>query len=341
LLRALYFVQRFFYINTPGALSGCVYRVHDTNQVQQFDNLCHLPNLSPMIAQAKLLRVLQLITQLKQGPKPIKHLAALMDCSERTAYRYIELLQEVGFVVDQDFHNRYFIHTSEEEAEVQFSIEEASLLRQLIEGGANRHPLKDSLLKKLSLHSALDKIPEQVLKLHVGKLLGIVQQAMADKKQVVLKDYHSANSQEVKDRLVEPFQLSKDYQSVIAFDVEDKTCKHFKLERCADILHLEKGFAHTDEHKIQQTDMFGMSGTEEHWISLKLSLKAYVLLREEFPRAMPYVEKREDHYFFNGPVYDFKAIGRFVLGLMDEISVIESKSFKDFISAKLKEQKLL
>ncbi|HMP99433.1 MAG TPA: WYL domain-containing protein [Cyclobacteriaceae bacterium] len=294
-----------------------------------------------MIAQAKLLRVLQLITQLKQSPKSIKHLSDLMDCSERTAYRYIELLQEVGFVVDQDFHNRYFIHTSEEEAEVQFSIEEASLLRQLIEGGANRHPLKDSLLKKLSLHSALDKIPEQVLKLHVGKLLNILQQAMENKKQVVLKDYHSANSQEVKDRLVEPFQLSKDYQSVIAFDVEDKTCKHFKLERCADVLVLEKDFAFTDEHKIQQTDMFGMSGSKEEWISLKLSLKAYVLLREEFPRAISYVEKRDDHYFFQGPVYDFKGIGRFVLGLMDEINVIDNEAFKNFLADKLKEQKLL
>lgn len=294
-----------------------------------------------MIAQAKLLRVLQLITQLKQSPKSIKDLSELMDCSERTAYRYIELLQEVGFVVDQDFHNRYFIHTSEEEAEVQFSIEEANLLRQLIEGGANRHPLKDSLLKKLSLHSALDKIPEQILKLHVGKLLSIVQQAIADKKQAVLKDYHSANSQEVKDRLVEPFQLSTDYQSVIAFDVEDKTCKHFKLERCADILVLGKSFAHADEHQVQQSDMFGMSGSEEQWISLKLSLKAYVLLREEFPGALPYVEKREDHYFFNGPVYDYKGIGRFVLGLMDEINVIDNEVFKNFITDKLREQKLI
>jgi len=294
-----------------------------------------------MIAQAKLLRVLQLITQLKQGAKPIKHLATLMDCSERTAYRYIELLQEVGFVVDQDFHNRYFIHTSEEEAEVQFSIDEASLLRQLIEGGANKHPLRDSLLKKLSLHSALDKIPEQVLKLHVGKLLGILQKAMDEKKQVVLKDYHSANSQEVKDRLIEPFQLSKDYQSVLAFEVQDQECKYFKLERCGDILTLDKDFAHTDKHLAQQTDMFGLSGTEEHWISLKLSLKAYVLLREEFPRALPYLEKREDHYFFHGPVNDFKGVGRFVLGLMDEVTVLENVAFKKYLQEKLAGQKLI
>jgi hypothetical protein len=64
-------------------------------------------------------------------------------------------------------------------------------------------------------------------------------------------------------------------------------------------------------------------------------LRAYLLLSEEFPLAVPYIEKRETDYLFNGPVAGFEGVGRFVLGLMDEVKVKGPENFKTFLSKKL------
>lgn len=63
-----------------------------------------------MSNQKKILRVLQFISYLEQKPsKTIQHLASMLETSERTAYRYIDLIRDCGFNVIKDIHNRYFI----------------------------------------------------------------------------------------------------------------------------------------------------------------------------------------------------------------------------------------
>ena len=80
------------------------------------------------------------------------------------------------------------------------------------------------------------------------------------------------------------------------------------------------------------------------WVSLRLSLRAFVLMREEFPLSQPYLEEEGDEiksYIFNGPVLHFKGVGRFVMGLADEISVLGPPEFKAYIKERIKQQKLV
>lgn len=62
-----------------------------------------------VVPQAKMLRVINLMTVLLHRKMRIEDIAELMDSSERTAYRYIDLLEMLDFPVDQDFDNRFFI----------------------------------------------------------------------------------------------------------------------------------------------------------------------------------------------------------------------------------------
>jgi proteasome accessory factor C len=294
------------------------------------------------IPQAKLMRVLDLIAVLKGRGKTITELAERFDMSGRSIYRYIKLLESVGFVVDKDFHNRYFIFTSEDEpGSTNFTIEETNILKELIRKGAFNSPVRNSLLKKLSLNSDIDEMPKVVLKLRVGQLIEKISEAVKNKKQVVLKDYHSANSNEIKDRLVEPFQFGTDYQTVVALDTVDKTCKQFKLERIGEVLEMKKKFQFENLHKKTVSDIFGLSGDANTWVTLKLSLRAYLLLREEYPLSVQYTEKEENNYSFHGPVANFEGIGRFVFGLLDEVEVKAPKSFQEFIKEKIQKQKLV
>jgi len=299
-----------------------------------------------MIPQAKILRVFQLIGLLKSGGRTIDQLARQLDTTSRTIYRYFKLLEEIGFMIDQDFHGRYFVHREEgENPEDRFTLEEISILRQLIQSGASGHPLKGTLLKKLALHSEAKELPEQFLKLRVAKMFRTLSEAVENKRQVVLKNYHSANSQEITDRLVEPFQFGEGFQSVLALDTKDKQCKYFKLERIGEVVVLDKPYKFEKMHEKTNTDIFGITGRKETWVTLRLSLRAYVLLREEFPLAQPYLEKEETEetktYLFNGPVLNFKGVGRFVMGLADEVTVLSPDEFKQYVREKIRAQKLI
>jgi len=62
-----------------------------------------------MIEQRKVLRVLHLIKILSEkSNKTKKELAKLLEISERTVYRYIELLEELGYLVDKDERDRNY-----------------------------------------------------------------------------------------------------------------------------------------------------------------------------------------------------------------------------------------
>ena len=292
-----------------------------------------------IIPQAKLLRLLQIIAVLKTGKWTIKHLAQRFDTSERTIYRYLKLLEEVDFPLEKDFDNRFFIATSEDEpGRSQFTIEEMKLMKKLIQTESG--PLKGLLLKKLSLNSEFDSMPRLFLKVRLGKLVEQLGVAMRDKNQVVLKNYHSANSNEVRDRLVEPFQFGDNYQTVFGLDTQDKICKQFKLDRIGDVIEMKTKFKFESLHEKNQADIFGFVGDASIWVTLRLSLRAYLLLREEYPLSIPYMEKLEDDYQFNGPVTNFDGIGRFVLGLMDEIKVVKPEEFREFLRAKIKSASL-
>jgi predicted DNA-binding transcriptional regulator YafY len=290
-----------------------------------------------IIPQAKLLRLFQIIAVLKSGHWTIKQLAERFDTSERTIYRYINLLEEVDFLIEKDFDNRYFIITSEDDpSQSQFSLEETKLIKKLIQSGAADNPLKNLLLKKLSLNSELDSMPRLFVKARIGKFVDQLAESIKNKKQVVLKNYHSAHSNEIRDRLVEPIQFGDNYQSIIALDIHDKSTKQFKLDRIGEILEMDKSFEFESLHQKTQTDIFGFTGDASTWITLELSMRAYLLLREEFPLSIPYTEKHENVYQFHAPVANFEGIGRFVMGLMDEIKVKGSENFRDFLKAKLK-----
>jgi proteasome accessory factor C len=294
-----------------------------------------------IIPQAKLLRLFQIIAVLKAGHWTIRQLAERFDTSERTIYRYINLLEEVDFLIEKDFDNRYFIITSDDDpSQSQFSVEETRLMKKLIQSGADDNPLKNLLLKKLSLNSELDSMPRLFLKARLGKFVEQLAEAIRDKKQAILKNYHSAHSNEIRDRLVEPIHFGDNYQSIMALDTADKICKQFKLDRIGEVIVFSKKFAFESLHKKNQTDIFGFTGDASTWVTLELSLRAYLLLREEYPLSLPFLTKEEDHYLFHGPVANFEGVGRFTLGLIDEIKIKSPDSFIKFLRNKLMVQKL-
>ena len=73
-------------------------------------------------------------------------------------------------------------------------------------------------------------------------------------------------------------------------------------------------------------------------MSIELSLRAANLLVEEYPLAERHLEKLADNKWrFNTQVSSFEGIGRFIMGLMNEIAIVSPQELKEFIYTRLKQ----
>ena len=279
-----------------------------------------------MYNQHKILRVFQLINLLKSSPtKSIRALSKTLNIDNRSVYRYFDLLRELGFNLEKDTYNRFYITNEVLDDEFAFSPEEAGWLKELILTVGKESYLKDSILKKLYVNSDLKIQSKQLFKVHLSKLVELAKKGIEDKRQIVLKKYYSANSQNIEDRLVEPIHFTDNYQHLVAFEVVSKTIKHYHLERITDIEISNQSFEFESKHHQSDTDAFGFAKNGDQFeVNMEMSLRAFVFLKEEYPETIPFInyDKSSDKYKLRIKVNSMLPVERFVNGLKGEISLI-------------------
>ena len=279
-----------------------------------------------MLNQHKILRVLQLISLLKQEPsKSIRQLGVIIETTDRTVYRYFDLLKELGFELQRDTFNRYSIPASEGDGGVIFTKEESDLIRKMVLNFAKNHPLKDAVLKKIYLSSETTLVSSHLLKAHLGRIVELLCEAIETRRQVVLKNYHSLNSQTILDRYLEPFAFTENYRSLLAYEPASGENKYFNIERITNVQILDESWMHEGKHTLIKPDAFGFGPTDTVYaLHFDLSLRAYLLLKEEYPLCGPHLTKyiNSDRYELKMEVNSRVAIDRFVRGLQYEITEI-------------------
>jgi predicted DNA-binding transcriptional regulator YafY len=251
-------------------------------------------------------------------------------------YRYLDLIKELGFELQRDQNNRFFIINDLEVEPYSFSNEEVELLKELLLSVGKNSKLKDSILKKIYFKSEIAIHGNHILKAHLGKIVEKLSVAIQNEKRVILKDYHSANSQKISDRMVEPITFSDNYNSLIAFEVETGENKYFNIERITDIIELNIDQEFQEKHKNDKPDIFGFSelNGEKFQVELRLTLRAYLILKEEYPLVQPYVKKEpnKETYLLKCNVNNPKAITRFILGFPDDVEVLGSEKFIEHLN---------
>jgi proteasome accessory factor C len=156
-----------------------------------------------MLNQRKILRVLQFISYLEQSPsKSVTQLGNLLDTTDRTVYRYLDLVKECGFDVQRDKINRFFI-VNDRNNGVRFTPEEADYLKQLVLTSGKKSKLKDAVLSKIYLSSETTIVAGHLVNAKNGKTVEQLSHAIANKEQVILKKYQFIHSETISDRLVQ------------------------------------------------------------------------------------------------------------------------------------------
>jgi len=286
--------------------------------------------------QQKILRMLRLLMKLCGNRYCSRQeMAVMMECTERTVYRYIDTFETAGFILERNEGLYRLLRKNNNTRSLQnlmhFSEEEVLILYETLESLEGTSSVKEQLIRKLNVLYDYKALKELQQKDDLTKIQ-ILSDAIRNKKQVCLKSYRSSNSDKIRDRIVEPFDYMPDYRSVWCYEKESKSCKQFKLARISEIEVINRDWENEPLHTIRFTDAFRISSAKAlDNVEAKLSLKAYNLLIEEFPLSREYVEENNSAYRLKIPVAGYQGIGRFVMGLPGEIEVLSSERFKEFL----------
>ena len=288
--------------------------------------------------QPKIEKIFNLI-RMMSGKKTftVGELAEKMATSYRSIYRYIDTFRSAGFVVEKIQGSTYRIVKMPSSFKnfdnlVYFTEEEAAVINSLIENLEETNSFKTTLRKKLSAIYDRTDILNATPKHPTAIKLFALNDAMHKKKRVVLKSYESAHSGTVLDRTVEPYRYTEGCMAIWAYDVENKDCRIFKVSRIGKVQITDIDWQNESEHRDGFVDAFRMAGTERYHVRLELSLRAKNLLAEEFPLAVKDIRMENDKWIYEGDVTHMAGIGRFVIGLIRDIRILESDELRSYIS---------
>ena len=283
---------------------------------------------------SKLLRLMKLLTG--NVSRTIDSLAKELGITPRTVYRYIDTIREAGFVVNKLYGNVYAMGKvarglSDFKKLIYFTDEEAYLAAKMIEGIDNNNALKRDLQRKLASVYDCTSIANYIDNPANAANIEALNDAIKHKKQVVLKGYASAHSDETRDRVVEPFSFTSNMIDVWAYDVEKADCRVFKVMRIHSVEVTETPWVFEDKHEVKKPDVFRMTGSPLEKVVLQLNTRAKSLLVEEYPLAERDLKREDGNWVLRTTINSVEGAGRFVIGLAADIKILQGKKLLNYI----------
>lgn len=283
---------------------------------------------------SKLLRLMKLLTG--NVSRTIDQVAIEMGITSRTVYRYIDTIREAGFVVNKLYGNVYAMGKvgrglSDFNKLIYFTEEEAYIVAKMINGIDNNNVLKRDLQRKLASIYDSTSIANYIDNTATAANVEALADAIKRRKQVVLKHYESAHSDEAKDRRVEPIEFTTNMIDIWAYDVENAENRMFKVARIQEVEVTDDDWAFKSMHKVQRPDLFRMTGSLNEIISLQLDTRAKSLLLEEFPLAEKELRRENGKWILTTRINSLEGVTRFILGLAADIKILEGENLRDYI----------
>lgn len=293
--------------------------------------------------QPKIERVLRLMKMMTGNVNyTVDDLAERLDTSPRSIYRYIETFKDAGFVVQKvegsiyrlGKESKYFKSISQL---IHFTDEEAHIVNQLIEVLDDTNMLKQNLRKKLTTVYNCTSMANSIVKGKNAINVNHIVEAIEGRRQVVLKSYASSHTGVIRDRLVEPFGFTTNYVQIWCYEPESGMNKLFNTARIGSVEVLSEEWQHSADHREGYIDVFRMMGFEQHRVQLRVGLLARNLLIEEYPLSERDLRPLDDnHWLLDTMVCNYIGIGRFVMGLSEDIEIIDSPDFEQYVRKEVK-----
>ncbi|MBR2102621.1 MAG: WYL domain-containing protein [Prevotella sp.] len=261
--------------------------------------------------------------------------------SRRSFYYYLEFFRDYGFNVERNapgvftigrespFFRRLIDRVSLTEAEV-------IVMQRLLSRVAEKNAVVEGLREKLRGYYDFSILDEEQDGTGSSLIVDQLHDAIKYKKMAVLRSYSSPHGQTSRDRLVEPFMLMNGNQEVRCYEPASAMNKTFKIARIGTVDLLSDNWMNEHKHRRMFTDIFMFSGETTYTVTLTMGRLAYNLMVEELPRSAPFITALDDgRWHLAMPVCNYAGIGRFVLGLMEDITVEGDNGFIAYLQQRI------
>ena len=288
--------------------------------------------------QPKFERLLRLMKMLTANiTYSVDDIASHLSISRRSVYRYIDTFRSAGFVINKhgeqfrlSVDSPYFKDISQL---VHFTHEEAYMVHQLIDAFDDNSTLKSNLKRKLASVYDYHRVADTIVKGKNATNVRTIIEAIEGRQQVIFRDYSSPNGKSISDREVEPFAFTTNYVQVWCYELSSGKNKIFKTSRIGSVESLDRDWTHAKEHEEGYVDIFRMTGYKQYFVQLELERLAHNLLLEEYPLSEQYITQlSEQKWILKCDVADLSGVARFVVGLADNIKVVDSPELSAYIA---------
>jgi predicted DNA-binding transcriptional regulator YafY len=285
----------------------------------------------------KLERELNLLLMLTENHNyTVQDICERLEISRRNFYYYLEFFRQTDFIVE---HNKPFYRVRKDspffrklDEIVHFTEDEAITLRQILDKTGDESIQVQRIKQKLDRLYDLNILDSVELKQQLAHNVSTLYEAIKQHRMVRLVVYSTPHSNTVSDRLVEPFLFLNGNREIRAHETSSGMNKTFKLSRMQDVVLLDVIWEHEDQHRQLFTDVFLFTGEQQWNVEMVMGRLSTSVLREEYPRSERYIEPFDDsHWRVAMPVCSFVGVGRFVLGLYQDIEVQGCDEFKEYL----------
>ena len=259
-----------------------------------------------------------------------------LDVCERSTFRYIETLKLAGCTIikkGKNIHKLVKIPSEGIKLEelVLISSEEAYLIHRMLRSIAGECPLVYNLELKLAAIFDAISITEIVGNKSASENIKELKKAINNHERVVLMNYESGHTMQISNREVEPYAFSTNYADVYAYEIATGQNKIFKVCRIGWVKPTCHAWEYEDKHEVIAPDCFRMNGKELIPVTLKMTLMAKNLLIEEYPLSARDLTYEDGHWCLRTNVKSLAGVGRFYLGLSDQISIVDSPELTEYV----------
>ena len=140
------------------------------------------------------------------------------------------------------------------------------------------------------------------------------------------------------DRLVLPLEIVQTHHQLIAYERASRKEKTFKIDRILRVELTNETYS-LNGRRRQRIDAFGFRGNQLEIVILKMTPFAAQLFREEYPDHTACLSAAGEGFECTLPIMSTQGIGRFVLGLPGEISVVRGAKLKAYLYEKMKDRR--
>ena len=286
-------------------------------------------------------RELDLIVLLTDGGNyTAQQIADRLGITRRNLYYYFDYLRECGFSLIKsglcyrlDRSSPFFRKLHEN---IALTEDEAAYICRMLDNTGNNGATARAVRAKIARSFYLADTSDPELLRRVNAIMATLKDAMARRLMVVLHNYSSPHSHSVADRIVEPFLLMNDGREVRCHEIRSHENKTFKLSRMESVEIIDVPWISEAEHRPVYNDVFMFSGEQRHRVELVLGQLSHNLMLEEYPMSADCLAPDgPSRWRFTADVASFLGVGRFVMGLYDDIEIIGGDDFRAYIASKV------